>query len=175
MRTIGLLTFGLLLVSSFGWGQQALYENKCIAIVQGQTAQFIFDLPKKKTWIWNMKETADNSQEYTWEFALDGSTAAGKYSFGVYLFKFPGAQERIGNFNQLVADAQASVWDQSLRIREDLIIQPKIEDEKLILVISDKKTFSELFSQDPTIANCRVRTPYNDINYVSKTRIKVYN
>src|ERR1700690_3339050 len=93
----------------------------------------------------------------------------------VYLFKFPGAQERIGNFNQLVADAQASVWDQSLRIREDLIIQPKIEDEKLILVISDKKTFSELFSQDPTIANCRVRTPYNDINYVSKTRIKVYN
>ena len=172
MRTIGLLTLGLLLLTSYAWGQQAIYNKECTAIVQGQTAQFTFPLPEKQTWTWNMKETANNDEEYAWEITLEGDTATPKYNFGVYLFKFPSAQEAKGSMNQLIANTQTSVWDQLLRIREDLIIQSNVEDHKLILRISDKKTFSELFSQKPVIAHCRVRTPYTDINYFSKTQIE---
>ena len=48
MRIIGRLTFVLLFLSGFAWGQQATYDKKCTAIVQGQTAQFIFPLPKRQ-------------------------------------------------------------------------------------------------------------------------------
>lgn len=172
MRIIGRLTFVLLFLSGFAWGQQATYDKKCTAIVQGQTAQFIFPLPKRQAWTWNMKKTADNYQEYTWEIALEGSTATRKYNFGVYLFKFPNSQEITGSVNQLMSDAQTSVWDQSSSLRDDLIIQSNIDDQKLVLKISDKKTFSELFSEKPTIAHCRVSTPYKDIDFVSETQIE---
>ena len=172
MRIIGLLTLCLFLLTSFAWGQQATFDKECTAIVQGHTALFTFILPRRQTWTWNMKETPDNYQEYSWEITLEGGTATPKYKFGVYIFKFPSAQEEKGSINQLIADTQTSVWDQSLRIREDLIIQSNVEDNKLILRISDKKTFSELFSQKPMIAHYRVRTPYTDINYVGKTQIE---
>jgi hypothetical protein len=171
MRAICILTLSLLLSSGFAWGQQAAYDKECTAIVQGQTAKFIFQLPEKQTWTWNMKETDDNSLEYKWEIGLEGGAAAGTYNFGVYLFKYPGAREATGGITQLLSACQTSVWDESLRIRKDLIIQSAVEGRRLVISISDNKTFAGLFSQKPAAAYCRVRTPYDDINYQNKVRI----
>ncbi len=171
MRIFGLFIFIPLFVSSFARGQKTAYHRQCTAIVQGQTAEFIFPLPIKQTWTWNMKETKDNSQEYTWEIALTGPDSKSTYNFGIYLFKYPKSQEVTGGIQKLISAAQTSVLDKQLKFREDLIVQSTVQGQKLILKVSDKKTFSELFSQKPTIAHCRVITPYKDINYASQTEI----
>jgi hypothetical protein len=173
MRIIGLFIFLSLVASGFAGGQEtADYEKKCISSVQGQTAQFSFSLPKRQIWTWNMKETEDNNLEYTWEISLTGVDSKSTYNFGVYLFKYPHSQEVNGSIDKLISAGQTSVWDQSLSIRGDMIIRSTVQNHTLILSISDKKTFSELFSQKPTIAHCRVRTPYPDINYLGDTQIE---
>jgi hypothetical protein len=172
MRIISFFTFVSLFIVSFAWGQETAYNQKCTGIVRGEAAEFIFPLPNKQTWKWNMKETVDNYQEYTWEISLAGAESSCKYNFGIYLFKFPNSKEVTGNISELLSDAQTSVWDESLSVRQALIVQSTVQDQKLILKVSDKKTFSELFSQKPTIAHCRVSTPYEDINFVGETQLE---
>jgi len=173
MRIIGLFMVLSFFVSGFAWGQEtADYDKKCTAVVQGQRAQFSFSLPERQLWEWNLKETEDNKLEYTWEISLTGTDSKGKYNFGVYLFKYPHSQEVRGDIDRLISDAQTSVWDQSLSIRDDLTIKSTIQDKKLLLNVTDSKTFAELFSQKPTIAHCRVSTPYPEINYISETQIE---
>ena len=172
MKIIGLLTLFVITLTSLVWAQPADYERKCTAIVRGQTSEFSFPLPKRQTWNWNMKETNDNSQEYTWEISLSGTDSKSMYNFGVYLFKYPNSQEVTGSVDKLISAGQTSVWDQSSSLREDLTVQSIVKDQKLILKVSDKKTFSELFSQKPTIAHCLVRTPYEDLNFVGESQIE---
>jgi ligand-binding SRPBCC domain-containing protein len=172
MKMIGLFALISLFITSVAWGEAVTYDKKCTAVVRGQAAQFIFPLPNRQTWTWNMKETTDNYQEYSWDISLAGPESSSTYNFGLYLFKFANSKEVTGSIDQLIADAQTSVWDQSSSVRKDLIVESTIENQKLVITVSDKKTFSELFSQNPTIAYCRVNTPYQDINFVSRTRIE---
>ncbi len=172
MKIIGLITFFVLTISNLTWAQSANNDNKCTAIVRGETAEFLFPLPNRQTWTWNRKETEDNNQEYSWDISLTETDPKGTYNFGVYLFKYPNSQEVTGSVDKLISYAQTSVWDQSLSLRKDLIVQSTVQDQKLILKVSDKKTFSELFSQKPTIAHCRVRTPYEDLNFVGESQIE---
>ncbi len=154
------------------WAQSADNDTKCTAIVRGDTAEFSFQLPNRETWTWNRSETEDNYQEYTWEISLTGKEDKSTYNFGVYLFKYPQSKEVKGSIDKLIYKAQTSVWDQSLSTRDDLNIESYVQSGKLILKVSNKKTFSELFSQRPTIAHCRANTPYADANYVSQTQIE---
>ena len=175
MRIAGRLTLVLFLFYTAAWGEEATYEEKCTAIVLSSinTAQFTFPLPARQVWTWKMKATEDNYLEYAWQVVLGDGTGTGKsdLSFGVYLYKFPGSEETTGSIKQLLFEAQTSVWAKSGDLRQDLAIHSCIEGRKLILRITDKKTFSELFSQKPTTAYCEVATPYKDSNSVSKTPI----
>ncbi len=168
MRTIRLLFLAMIVFCSTALGEQPATEMNCSAVIRGNTAQFTFPLPERQVWSWYRKETSDNDLEYAWEVILGGSKGTGKYSFGVYLFKYPGSQEARGSINQFLLRAQSSVWDNSSsRIRNDLIIRSSIEGRNLVIKVSDKKTFSELFAQRPSIANCRVVTPYEGASYRS--------
>ena len=175
MRVVGLVIFLLLSHWNPVLGEEATFEKKCAAVVQntGNTAEFTFPLPERQAWMWNMRTTKDNYPEYTWEVVLgDGvGTCEAELSFGVYLYKFAGSQETKGSIKQLLSEAQTSVWARSGDLRQDLAISSRIEGRKLILEITDKKTFSEILSEKPRNICCRVVTPYEDANYSSKDAI----
>jgi hypothetical protein len=170
VRIICYVTLVLFLLFNSAWGKPADCEKECTAYVHGQTAEFIFSLPEKQLWTWNKKETPDNLLEYTWNISLVGNDSKGTYDFGIYLFKYPNSEEVTGSIVDLISYAQTSAWDQGNR-RDDLIIKSTIQDHKLIIRVTDKKTFSKLFHQKPTIAHCRVRTPYPELDCAGNAQI----
>lgn len=149
------------------------YEKKCSASVDGQTAQFSFPTPKGKPLSWNMKETNEMSMEYSWELCVERVDTVCNYRFGVLHFKFSSSEER-GSIAELLSHSQKSVWDRDDRVQIDMKIDAEIEHDNLVIRITDRKTFSQLFSDKPTIARCKVKTPYENLNFESKTEIK-YN
>ncbi len=172
MRAIGIICLFVFMLPNHVSAQSTENEHIFTAIVRGSAAEFAFSLPEQETWTWNRKETEDNYLEYAWQVSLTGNDLKGTYNFGVYLFKYPHSNEISGSIDELIYRAQASIFDKSLNVRDDLSIKSFIQDKKLIIKISDKKTFSELFLQHPTIAHCRVRTPYANANYVRQIQIE---
>jgi hypothetical protein len=179
-----LTLFALLSIgsASIAWAEPTTGTPTCSAIVKGQTAQFIFPLPKRQPLTWNRGDTGDNVLEYLWQVSLEAAGASDIYEFGIYLFKFPGSVEAVGSPQNLLAAAQASVWERSLsapgaeygaaRIRSDLVIQPLIDGDKLIVRVADRNTFAALFSHKPNTAHCKVRTPYEELNFEAVTPIQ---
>jgi hypothetical protein len=170
-KKIAFLTFVFFALSGFAWGQSEIYDKKCTAIVQGQTAQFIFPLPEKKNWTWNKKETSQNVMEYSWQISLHRSEMPANYDFGIYHFKFH-TDEATGSIKELIEVSQISVWDESHKIQENLIIEASVENERIIIKVLDKETFVKLFSSNPTIADCQVLTPYKELNFKSTAWIE---
>ena len=173
MKTIGLVILISLSLSSIGSAQSPVYEKECTAIVSGQTAQFSFPIPQGQTLTWDMNETSEDAMEYSWEVCLESADTVCKYSFGVMHFKFCQSETK-GNITELISKSQKSVWDESNRVNTDMRLDAAVEENKLIIRIVDHKTFAELFSGHPTIARCKVKTPYKDLNFGSKTPIN-YN
>ena len=179
MKTISFVILTFLSLCSISTAQGPAYDKQCTAIVNGQTAQFSFPLPKGQTLTWDMKDTSDDAMEYSWEVCLEQEGMQCKYNFGVFHFKF-GRSEQKGNIRELISNSQKSVWDKTNTVRQDLTIEADIEHDNLIdtepahliVKIKDKNTFAELFSSNPTVAHCTVKTPYTDINFKSKTQIK---
>jgi len=181
MKSIALIILVSISLCSIATAQPPTYDKKCTAIVNGQTAQVTFPLPKGQTLTWDMADTSDDAMEYSWEVCLEQEGMPCKYNFGVLHFKF-GRSEEKGLIRELIFISQKSVWDKTNTVRQDLTIEADIEHDNLIdtepahliIKITDKKTFAELFSNNPTVAHCTVKTPYRDINFKSKTQIK-YN
>jgi hypothetical protein len=181
MRTLTLLTLLSIGPGSVAWAQPTTAAPRCGAVVTGQSAQFIFPVPKRQLLMWNRDDTLDNTLEYFWQISLEASGATEIYEFGIHLFKFPGSAEKVSSPQNLLAAAQASVWERSLSapgaeygaasVRSDLVIQPLIDRDKLIIRVADKRTFTVLFSHKPKTAHCKVRTPYEELNFETVTRI----
>jgi tetratricopeptide (TPR) repeat protein len=148
-------------------------DKECRAVIQGQKAQFIFPLPGMEEFTWHRSQTQDNALEYAWEVSLEGLHPKYNFNFGIYLFKFPGRKEKTGGLVKLISKAQASVWDRATtNVREDLPIERLIDGNKLLILVSNSATFEALFAHKPTIAHCRVHTPYKQLNFETSTRIE---
>jgi len=182
LRSLSLFTLLSIASASIAWAQPTTGTPTCRAVVEGQTAQFIFPLPKRQPLTWNRGDTWDNVLEYLWQISLEAAGASDIYEFGIYLFKFPGSAETVGSPQNLLAAAQASVWERSLSapgaeygaasVRSDLVIQPFIDGDKLIVRVADRSTFAALFSHNPNTAHCKVRTPYEELNFDAVTPIQ---
>ncbi|HUO78009.1 MAG TPA: hypothetical protein VMU21_10595 [Thermodesulfovibrionales bacterium] len=173
MKTIGLVILISLSLCNVGAAQAPAYEKKCTAVVNGETAQFSFPIPQGQTLTWDMNETSDDVMEYSWELCLERSDIQCKYRFGVLHFKFDRSEKK-GNIRELISSSQKSVWDASNWVQTEMKIDATIEHDNLIIRITDQKTFAEIFASNPKMARCKVKTPYKDLNYESKTGIK-YN
>jgi hypothetical protein len=166
----------LLMYASIAAAQSFKYEKNCTATVEGQTAQFSFPMLKSKTLIWDMDDTSENAMEYSWEICLEGAKNSCKIRFGVYHFKCllcdnsqPDKKGTIGELNSI---SQKSVWNEENWVQTDMKVDSEIENDNLVIRITDQKTFSQLFSNKPIIARCTVKTPYRELNFESKTEIK---
>jgi hypothetical protein len=140
-------------------------KKYCHAIVQDHKAAFVFPITGDEHWTWYNKETKDNALEYSWELELRGEQNS--FNFGVYLFKFPGKQEETGSLEQLLKEAQWSVFDQkptpnggtTATILEDLRITSRLIDGGVVVGITDKETFNRIFAIHPKVAHFVMRTP----------------
>ncbi len=168
IKSAALIALILYATGAYAFSEPGQVENKnCYAIVQDNNADFVFPRTVKKQWTWFNKEIKDNVLEYSWEVQLqDGHNPL---DFGVYLFKFPGEKEVKGSLEQLLNEAQFSVFEQEARsngrtgakIREDLIITSKLIDGRVVIRIRDKETFARIFANKPGVARFIMRQPFD--------------
>ena len=92
-------------------------EAKTIGTVTPNLVEFKIPLeqPASATWNWNRPETPDNGGEYTWQVTV--SNGSGRYSFGFYLYKFPGSKPAHGDLQFLLKAGQASVFKEDAQGR----------------------------------------------------------
>ncbi|MEW6586621.1 MAG: hypothetical protein AB1442_13570 [Nitrospirota bacterium] len=173
---ISVVIMFLLLYTSTASAQSSEYEKNCTATVYGQTAQFSFLALKGKTLSWDMNETSENAMEYSWEICLERAKTVCKFRFGVYHFKCllcnNSQPDKKGTISDLLSITQKSVWNDANWVQTDMKVDAEIENDNLVIRITDQKTFSQLFSDNPTIAHFTVKTPYKDLNFETKTEIK---
>jgi hypothetical protein len=166
----------LILYTSTAAAQSLEYNKNCTATVDGQTAQFNFPMLKGKTLTWDLNDTSENAMEYSWEICLERANSNCKFRFGVYHFKCllcdNSQPNKKGTINDLLSITQKSVWNDANWVQTDLKVDAEIENDNLVIRITDQKTFSQLFSDNPTIARCTVKTPYRDLNFESNAAIK---
>jgi hypothetical protein len=152
-------------------------EKYCYAVVQDNKAAFVFPITGDEQWTWYNKETKDTALGYSWEVQLRGEQNS--FNFGVYLFKFPGKQEETGSLEQLLKEAQWSVFDQkatpnggtTATILEDLRITSRLVDGGVVVGIIDKETFNRIFAINPKVAHFVMRTP-SDVPFTCDATIE---
>jgi hypothetical protein len=173
---ISVVVMFLLLYTSTASAQNSEYEKNCTATVDGQTAQFSFPALKDKNLIWDMNETSENTMEYSWEICLEQAKTICKFRFGVYHFKCllcnNSQPDKKGTISDLLSIFQKTVWNDAGSAQIDMKVDAEIENDNIVIRITDQKTFSQLFSDNPTIASFTVKTPYKYLNFENKTEIK---
>lgn len=178
MKAIGLVIMISIFLCSTGSAQSPEYEKKCTATVDGQTAQFNFPVPKDETLAWDMNDTSENALEYSWEICLEQTKTSCKFTFGVYHFKCllcdNSQPDKKGTISDLLSIFQKSVWNDANSVQTEMKVDAEIEHDSLIIRITEQKTFAGLFSNHPTFARCKVKTPYRNLNFQTDTQIK-YN
>ena len=176
MQALRTILFVITITSILSNVSVAQNNAQCRAIVQDRKVKFTFPLPDNKEFKWNQTRSDDNYPEYVWNISLEGSNPQYKFEFGIYLYKFPRATEKTGSLRELLSEAQFSVWDlKTSKVRDDLVIEVRIQDGKLSILVTDGVTFKELFSNKPIKAHFRVHTPYNRLNLESTTPIEYVN
>lgn len=136
-------------------------EAKTIGNVAPNLVEFKIPLeqPASATWNWNRPETLDNGGEYTWQVAV--SNSGGRYSFGFYLYKFPGSKPAHGDLQTLFKAGQASVFKEDAQGTGDAIQNAKVsvstEDGRIVLRITDPGLIHMIFASRPESATINTR------------------
>ncbi|MFN7998766.1 MAG: hypothetical protein U0Q18_34400 [Bryobacteraceae bacterium] len=136
-------------------------DAKVIGAVAPNLAEFIIPLeqPASATWNWNRAETPDNGGEYIWQVSVPNSS--GRYSFGFYLYKFPGSKPARGSLQGLLKAGQASVFMEDDQGHSDLVQNAKLsvsaEDDRIVLRIRDAEWIRTIFGKRPETATINTR------------------
>lgn len=136
-------------------------KAKPIGIVAPQIAEFRIPIeqPPNSIWNWNRAETQDNSGEYIWQIAVPA--AGGRYSFGFFLYKLPGAKPAHGNLKALLKAGQASVFREDSEGHGTLIqnaaIDVSTDDSFITIRIIDNDLIHEIFGSRPDSATINTR------------------
>ncbi len=134
-------------------------DCSAVAVLREHTASFVFPKENKKDWSWNLYTTKDNYLEYCWEISLSGGQNPSLYTFGAYLFKFPGSEKLNGTLRELLMDTQHSVFDRSGNLIANLEIQVIVNNDAVNILIDDPETFDVLFQSKPSHASFQVSQP----------------
>jgi hypothetical protein len=129
--------------------------------VEANRAEFKIPLeqPASATWNWNRAETPDNGGEYIWQ--VNVPNAGGRYSFGFFLYKFPGSKPARGPLEVLFKAGQASVFQENAEGRGDLVhnanVNVSAEDGRIVLRIMDAELIRTIFGNRPETVTINTR------------------
>jgi len=122
------------------------------ATVKSGEARFTLPVPQRREWQWRRSETKERGREYVFDVKVvnEGRT----YSFGLFMWKFPGARPANGSFASLVNAGQKNVFESdgsghNLIVR-DVDVKVKLKGEQLIITVSGRKNVERLFSGRPS-------------------------
>jgi hypothetical protein len=138
--------------------------------VTSATAEFKIPLqqPADRVWIWNRADTPDNSSEYSWTITAKNGTA--QYSFGFYLYKYPGSREGRGQIQDLLRAGQASVFKENAEGRGEMLpdarVAVTVENGAILVRITDPELVSLIFHDRPETVAMHSRTPSADYQIV---------
>jgi hypothetical protein len=139
-------------------------KSRCSAYVENNMAYFIFPLAGNNPYKWYQDTTENNKEEYVWELSLNETKPT--YNFGVYLYKFPMNTPQEGPLDRLIKKAQYSVWTRAennkLKTREDLIIDAKVVNDRVVVAVRDRHTYDMLFKEKPQKVFFRIIQPHKD-------------
>lgn len=123
------------------------------AKVKSDEARFTLTVPKRPEWQWRRRETNERGREYA--FVVKVENEGRTYSFGLFLWKFPGATPSKGGFASLVNAGQKSVFERNAQglnlIIQDAGVKVKSDGERLIITVSGRKNVARLFSGRPSV------------------------
>lgn len=131
------------------------------AIVKSDEARFTLPVPARREWKWLQPETKERAREYALDVKVvnEGS----EYTFGFYLWKFPGARPRSGSFSSLIEDGQKSVFERSesrhMTIIRDAGVKVTQEGDSLRITVRGKKNVARLFSGRPAEVTFGIALP----------------
>lgn len=152
-----------------GQEQRANAPEGYAAVVKGGEARFTLPVPQRPEWQWRRSETKENGREYAFNVKVvnDGRS----YSFGLFLWKYPGARPGRGKFSALVDAGQKSVFERTPNGRSvivrDLGVKVKVDGERLIITVSGRKNVERLFSERPSVVT--IETAILDETPTSRT------
>lgn len=146
---------------------------KPIGTVTATAAEFKIPLqrPANGVWIWNRTGTPENAGEYSWTVTAKSGT--GQYSFGFYLYKFPGSHETRGQVQDLLKAGQTSVFKVDAEGQGELLPDAKVavtvENEAILVRITNPDLVRLIFRDHPETVAIHSRTPEADYQVVRVT------
>ena len=146
---------------------------KSTGTVTATAAEFKIPLqrPTNGVWIWNRADTPDNASEYSWTVTAKNGTA--QYSFGFYLYKFPGSREERGQVQDLLKAGQASVFKEDSEGRGEMLPDAKVavtvEDAAILVRITNPGLVRLIFGGRPETVAIHSRTTTADFEIVRVT------
>lgn len=148
-------------------------SQKSTGTVTATAAEFQIPLqrPANGVWTWNRATTPDNASEYSWTVTAKNGTAP--YSFGFYLYKFPGSREARGQVQDLLKAGQASVFKEDAEGRSEMLPDAKVavtvENAAIWVRITNPDLVRLIFRDRPETVAIHSRTPEADYQIVRVT------
>jgi hypothetical protein len=131
------------------------------ATVKPDEARFTLPVPPRREWKWRQPETKERAQEYRMDVTVKNEGA--EYTFGFYLWKFPGAKPRSGNFSALLDAGQTSLFERAqsrhMTILRDAGVKLKQAGDSLIIIVHGRKNVARLFSGRPVEVTFQTTLP----------------
>lgn len=144
------------------------------AVVRGGEARFTLPVPQRAEWRWRRAETAERAREYM--MGVKVTNEGREYSFGLFLWKFPGAKPGRGSLARLIEAGQKSLFERTpsgaMAIVRDAGVRVKQDGQRLVITVSGRRNVARLFSGRP--AEVRVETAILDEQPTSQTVPVVY-
>jgi hypothetical protein len=144
------------------------------AVVKDSEARFTLPVPQRPEWRWRMSETKERGREYA--MSVKVLNEGREFSFGFYLWKFPGAKEKRGSFSSLIDDGQKSLFERTpagmMTMIRDGGVRVKQDGQQLVITVGGRKNVARLFSGRPS--EVKVETMLPDEPPTSQTVSVVY-
>jgi hypothetical protein len=144
------------------------------AVVKGSEARFTLPVPQRAEWRWRRSETRERGREYA--MSVKVLNEGREFSFGFYLWKFPGAKEGRGGFSSLIDAGQKSLFERSsaghMTMIRDGGVRVKQDGQRLVITVGGRKNVARLFSDRP--AEVKIETMLPDEPPTSQTVPVVY-
>lgn len=155
-----------------GGGVQAQSSNAAAgyaATVKGSEARFTLPAPQRPEWRWHKRETKERGREYM--MAVKVSNEGREYSFGFFLWKFPGATPSRGGLTSLVDAGQESLFERAPNGRNIIVrdagVKVREYGDLLVITVKGRKNVERLFSGRP--AEVKIETAILDEPMTSQT------
>jgi uncharacterized caspase-like protein len=122
-----------------------------VAEVTQSRARFIMPIYPRAVWDWNRPSTPLNGSDYL--FTAEVENGGARYEFGYYHYKYTTASGS-GGFRALMRAGQRSVFrvDGTTGSLMKADVDVTLEDNRVIIEVTDRATWHLLFGQHPTEA-----------------------